>query len=100
MISRIRYYMTFDASWTEGVKHPEGVLQDVLEEGFNQIGEVFSSFEYHDGCASLNMMSDRDSELLEDIITEMLLSNVPNLSQSAFYIEIDLDVEVEDYNDF
>lgn len=100
MISRMRFYMTFDASWTEGVKHPEGVLQDVLEDGFDKIGEVFSSFEYDEGVAFLHMMSERDSELMEDIITEMLLSNVPNLSQSAFDIEIDLDVEVTDYNDF
>jgi hypothetical protein len=92
--------MTFDASWTEGVEYPLGVLQDVLEDGFGKIDEVFSSFEYSEGAAFLNMMSDRDSELMEDIITEIFLSNVPNLSQSAFDIEIDLDVEVTDYNDF
>jgi hypothetical protein len=92
--------MTFDAEWTQDVEQPACVLQDVLEDGFEKFGEVFSSFEYDDGCALLNMMSERDSELMEDIITEILLKNVPNLSQSAFDIEIDLDVEVTDYNEF
>jgi hypothetical protein len=100
MISRMKFYMTFDAEWTQSVEHPGGVLQDALEEGFDKIGEVFLSFDYDEGCAKLHMMSERDSELMEDIITEILLSNVPNLSQSNFYIEIDLDVEVTDYNDF
>lgn len=100
MISRMRFYMTLDTEWTRSVKYPKDILQDVLEDGFERFDEVFSSFEYHDGVAILNMMSDRDSELMEDIITEILLKNVPNLSQSDFDIEIDLDVEVTDYNDF
>jgi hypothetical protein len=92
--------MTFDSEWTQSTECPEGILQDALEDGFEKIDECFSSFEYHEGVAILNMMSDRDSELMEDIITEILLKNVPNLSQSDLDIEIDLDVEVTDYNDF
>jgi len=99
MISRMRFYMTFDPEWTQDVEYPEGILHDALEDGFENIGEVFLSFEYNEGSAMLNMMSDRDSELMEDIITEILLK-ITNLSQSNFDIEIDLDVEVTDYNDF
>lgn len=100
MISRMRFYMTFDTEWTQRIKYPEGILQDVLEDGFEKFDEVFLSFEYHDGVVILNMMSDRDSELIEDIIIEIFLKNVPNLNQSDFDIEIDLDVEITDYNDF
>ncbi len=94
MISRMRFYMTFDDEWTQGV------LQDAIDVGFERIDEVYSSFEYDDGVAILNMMSERDSELMKDIIIEILQKNVPNLSQSSFDIEIDLDVEVTDYNEF
>jgi len=98
MISRIRFYMTFDEEWIESIEQPHEVLKEVLEEGFDSYGEICSAFEYYDGTLLLTLISGRDCEILEEIISEILLKNLPHLNEFSFDIEIDLDVEVRDYN--
>jgi len=100
MISRLRFYMTFNPEWIHPIERPQNVLQDALDVGLESYDEGFISFEYDDGVAIIYMMSARDSFSVKDIIIETLLENIPNLSESDFDIEIDLDVKVEDYNDF
>ena len=98
MISRIRFYVTFDEKWLKSVS--PGSLREALEEGFDEYGEVFISLECHDGTAVLNMMSDRASDVLEDIINESFFKRLPVFDESDFDIEIDLDVPIPDFDDF
>ena len=100
MISRLRFYMTFDEEWTQHIKHPQDILQDALDAGFESYDEGYISFDYDEGVAILFMMSGRDSFMVRDIIVETFLENVLDLSESNFDIEIDLDAKVDDYNDF
>jgi hypothetical protein len=92
--------MTFDTEWIERLDSPGGSLQGALEEGLGKIDEVFYGFDYDEGIVILYMFSERDSELLEDNIVEILLKRFPSLNSVDLDIEIDLDVEVSDFNDF
>ena len=100
MISRLRFYMSFDYEWIQTNERARDILRESLDAGFENYDEVYISFEYDAGILILNMMSDRDSNSVKDLIVEIFLESIPNLSESDFDIEIDLDVEVEDYNDF
>lgn len=100
MTSRIRFYMTFDAEWIQTVECPNETLRDLLEDGFDLKGEAMTSFEYHDGVAIINLVSNRDCEMLEEMVCEILLTNLDNFHESDLDIEIDLDVEVMDDYDF
>ncbi len=90
MISRIRFYMTFDEEWEICS------IREALEKGFNEYGEAFISLECHDGVAILDMISDRASDVLEDIISESFSKRLPVFDESNFDIEIDLDVPIFD----
>ncbi len=94
MIARIRLYMTFESDWIQTVDQPGETLHEILGEGFENNGEVLSAFEYHDGVVILNLASSKDCELLEDMIWEILLSNLDGLCETDFDIEIDLDVSI------
>ncbi len=98
MISRIRFYMTFDEEWLR--KFEACSIHEALDEGLDEYGETFISLECHDGVAVLDMMSDRASDVLEDIINESFSKRLPMFDESDFYIEIDLDVPVLDFDDF
>ena len=100
MISRIRFYMTFDADWLKKLESPGESLREALEEGFEEYGEVFISFDYHDGTATLELMSDRDSDVMEDIVNESFSKRLSDFNESDFDIEIDLDVPVLDFDEF
>jgi len=97
MISRIRFYMTFDEDWLEVL---EGSLQSVLEEGFEEYDEVFNSFEQYDNTVVLNMMSERNSGELVEIISEIFDQSFQNFGEADFDIEIDLDSPIDDFDKF
>ena len=97
MISRIRFYMTFDEDWLEVL---EGSLQSVLEEGFEEYDEVFISFEQYDNTVVLNMMSERNSGELVEIISEIFDQSFQNFGEADFDIEIDLDSPIDDFDKF
>lgn len=100
MISRIRFYMTFDEEWLKKFEVFPESLHGALEEGFDEYGEVFISLVCHDDVAVLDMMSDRASDVLEDIINESFSKRLPVFDESDFDIEIDLDVPILDFDSF
>lgn len=100
MISRLRFYMSFDPGWIQNNERARDILREALDTGFEECGEVYISIEYDEGILILNMMSERAADWVQELIVEIFLKNIPNLSESDFDIEIDLAAEVEDYNDF
>lgn len=100
MNSRIRFYMTFCTDWIESFNLTCESFRDVLEESFEAHGEVFISFTCDDGVAILNMISELDVITLKEIITESFSERLPIFNESDFDIEIDLDVPIEDFDDF
>ncbi len=91
--SKIRLYMTFDAEWIMELHDTENTLHEAIKEGLQTYGEVCSSFDYMDGVAIMELVSDdRDGDILKDIVHETLLSSFPTIHESDFDIEIDLDV--------
>lgn len=100
MTSRIRFYMTFNEKWLKKFEVFPESLYEALEKGFNEYGEVFISLECHDGTAILDMISDRASDVLEDIINESFSKCLPVFDESDFDIEIDLDVLIVDFDSF
>lgn len=95
--SKIRLYMTFDAEWIMGLHATENILHEAIKEGLQTYGEVCNSFDYMDGVAIMELVSDdRDGDILKDIVYETLLSSFPTIHESDFDIEIDLDIFLDD----
>lgn len=91
MMSRIRLYLTFDAEWILNLSD-DMIIQEVIEDGLQIYGEECILFDYTDGVVIFEVISERDSELLEDILFETLIDGFPSLHSTDFEIEIDLDV--------
>jgi hypothetical protein len=89
--------MTFSAAWVSGRTNLSLGLRNAIQSGLHSYGEEDCvSFEFTDGVAVLELVSERSSETLKDIIFETLLNNFTSIHESDFDIEIDLDVDFEE----
>lgn len=94
MMSRVRLYLTFDDTWVESVPDLEQDIVQVIQTGLQAYGEICGMFDYKDGAAFMEVISDyRDGDILRDIVFEILVNHFDTLHESYLEVDIDLDVE-------
>jgi hypothetical protein len=94
MMSRVRLYLKFDDEWVESVPTLEDILIHVIQLGLLSYGEVCNSYDYKDGAAFLELISEnRDGDVLRDIVFETLVNHFDTLHEAYLEVDIDLDVE-------
>ena len=93
-MSRVRLYLKFDDEWVESIPTLEDILIHVIQLGLRSYGEVCNSYDYKDGAAFLELISEhRDGDVLRDIVFETLVKHFDTLHESYLEVDIDLDVE-------
>ena len=74
MMSLIRLYMTFNINWVTTLNNPASEIHEAINVGLQEYGESCNSFDFIRGnVATIELMSGRGGETLEDIIFETLL---------------------------
>lgn len=97
MMSHVRLYLTFDDTWVETIPDLEYVIPQVIQTGLLSYGEICSKFDYKDGAAFMEVISDyRDGDVLRDIVFETLVNHFDTLHESYLEVDIDLDVALDE----
>ena len=95
MTSKIRFYTTFVNELILSLSNPALEIRKAVRTGLQSYGEEDCTlFNYTDGVVIMELVSDRSSEVLKDIVCESLLEHITT-HESDFDVEIDLDVEGE-----
>lgn len=100
MMSLIRLYMTFNSDWIATLVNPASEIREAINVGLQEYGESCNSFDFiRDEVVTIELVSGRGGETLEDIIFETLLDRFETIHETDFDIEIDLDVDFCDESD-
>ena len=100
MMSLIRLYMTFSIEWISTLDNPAPEIREAINVGLQEYGESCNSFDFIRGdVVTIELVSGRSGETLEDIVFETLLDQFETIHETDFNIEIDLDVDFGDESD-
>ena len=97
MMYLIRLYMTFSSEWIVTLDNPASEIREVINVGLQEYGESCNSFDFiRDEVVTIELVSDRSGETIEDIIFETLLAKFETIHETDFDIEIDFCAESND----
>ncbi len=95
MMSRMRFYIMFNSDWISLLDSPSAQLRLALDTGFERFGEFCGSYDQYDDIVVVEVISDRDVEVMVYIIAESFSEYFPSFTDSDIEIEIDLNVPLD-----